>query len=113
MNRIYGLSVLAMVLLAVGFSGCGKDESGPTESQAPPKTDQPASGGAGEQAQAQTVCPIMNQPIDKQYFVDYEGQRVYFCCLGCETKFKEEPEKYLQQIAAAGVTLEKSPVKTN
>ena len=28
--------------------------------------------------------------------VDYKGKSYYFCCPGCDTKFKENPEKYLR-----------------
>ena len=46
----------------------------------------------------QTMCPIMNAPIDKNIFVEYEGKKVYFCCKGCETKFKENPEEYIAKL---------------
>ncbi|MHC4308919.1 MAG: heavy metal-binding domain-containing protein [Planctomycetota bacterium] len=46
----------------------------------------------------QTTCPIMGMAIDKKVFVEYEGKKVYFCCPGCEDKFKEEPKKYLAKL---------------
>ena len=27
--------------------------------------------------------------------VDYEGKTYYFCCAGCDAKFKADPKKYL------------------
>lgn len=58
---------------------------------------------------AQTICPIMDSPINKKFFADYEGKRVYFCCGRCPGKFKKDPAKYVKQLEDAGVTLEKTP----
>ncbi|MBN2064179.1 MAG: efflux RND transporter periplasmic adaptor subunit [Sedimentisphaerales bacterium] len=46
----------------------------------------------------QMFCPVMGNPIDKKVFVIYKGQKVYFCCPGCDKKFKEDPEKYLDKL---------------
>jgi membrane fusion protein, copper/silver efflux system len=47
----------------------------------------------------QTTCPVMEgNPINKDIFVDYKGKRVYFCCKGCDKKFMENPEKYLDKL---------------
>ncbi|MBC8206132.1 MAG: efflux RND transporter periplasmic adaptor subunit [Kiritimatiellales bacterium] len=50
----------------------------------------------------QTLCPVMGGVIDKQYFTDYNGMRIYFCCPGCETDFLSDPDTYLEKIKAAG-----------
>lgn len=59
---------------------------------------------AGEQ----TACPVSGETIDKATspHVDWEGQRVYFCCDKCPPKFKADPEKYFAKLAEAGVELE-------
>ena len=47
----------------------------------------------------QQFCPVMDgMPIDKDLYVDYEGQRVYFCCAGCVSAFEAEPEKYMEKL---------------
>jgi YHS domain-containing protein len=46
----------------------------------------------------QTMCPVMGAPINEDLFVEYEGKKVYFCCKGCETKFKENPEMYIAKL---------------
>ena len=46
----------------------------------------------------QTLCPVMDAPINKALFVEHEGKKVYFCCAGCEKVFKENPEKYLAKL---------------
>lgn len=57
----------------------------------------------------QTICPVMGGKIDKNVYVDYEGERVYFCCESCKQMFMQDPEKYIEKMEAEGVTLEKSP----
>jgi Cu(I)/Ag(I) efflux system membrane fusion protein len=51
----------------------------------------------------QTLCPIMGGAINKEFFTDYNGMRIYFCCGGCDQTFKADPEKYLEQMRAAGI----------
>ena len=50
----------------------------------------------------QTKCPVMGGPIDKQYYVEYKGKKVYFCCGGCDTTFLADPEKYLAKLPQFG-----------
>ncbi len=55
----------------------------------------------GEVASAeveQTICPVMGNPIDKQYFTEYRGKKVYFCCPACKPEFEYNPEKYLAKL---------------
>lgn len=59
----------------------------------------------------QTNCPIMGQPINREVFTDYEGQRVYFCCPPCIEKFLASPEKHLGAMKAAGEKPERPPSK--
>lgn len=46
----------------------------------------------------QTLCPVMNSPIKKTVFVEYQGKKVYFCCPGCEGAFLKSPQKYLSKL---------------
>lgn len=55
----------------------------------------------------QKTCPVMGGAIDKSIYVDYKGQRVYFCCNGCPAQFKKDPEKYLKKLEATGEKPEK------
>ncbi len=57
----------------------------------------------------QTKCPVMGGKIDKKFYADYKGKRVYFCCSGCLEDFKKDPDKYIKKMEDEGVTLEKSP----
>ena len=56
---------------------------------------------------AQTMCPVMNRPINKDLYVDYKGERIYVCCQGCINVVKKNPEKWLKKLEAQGITPEK------
>jgi YHS domain-containing protein len=62
---------------------------------------------AGEkELKNQTTCPVMGGKIDRDVYVDYQGQRVYFCCPSCKETFLKDPEKYFEKIEKDGVLLE-------
>ena len=43
---------------------------------------------AQKELKPQTNCPVMGSKIDKNVYLDYQGQRVYFCCPSCKEKFQ-------------------------
>jgi len=59
----------------------------------------------------QTTCPVMGGAVNPKLYVDAEGYRIYVCCSGCISAVKADPAKYIEQMKAAGVELEKTPVK--
>lgn len=56
----------------------------------------------GDVLKPQTVCPLTGGEINKEAYTDYKGQRIYFCCMGCEPRFYKNPKKSLQQIKENG-----------
>ncbi len=46
----------------------------------------------------QQMCPVMGGKINQEFYTEYQGKKVYFCCPGCEEKFLAEPEKYLDKL---------------
>jgi len=46
----------------------------------------------------QTICPVMEAPINKNIFTEYQGKKVYFCCPECKEKFIADPQKYLPKL---------------
>ena len=60
----------------------------------------------------QTMCPVMGGAVNKKFFVDYQGKRVYFCCNDCPATFKKDPVKYIKKMEAEGTTLDKTPQTT-
>jgi membrane fusion protein, copper/silver efflux system len=61
-----------------------------------------AQNGMNMELKPQTRCPVMGGEIDKKIYTDHNGMRIYFCCPGCETDFLKDPEKYIEQMRAAG-----------
>lgn len=56
----------------------------------------------------QTNCPVMkDNPINEKLYVDVEGKRIYVCCEGCIAPIKADPKKYIKQLEAQGITVEK------
>ena len=59
----------------------------------------------------QTTCPVMKgSPIHKSSYADVEGYRIYTCCGGCNRAIQADPGKYIAQLQAEGVGLEKAAV---
>jgi YHS domain-containing protein len=64
-----------------------------------------------EEGKAQTVCPVLDEPINKSVYVDHNGKRIYFCCAGCKAEFAKDPEKFIKKLEADGVQIEKAPAQ--
>ena len=97
MNDLYKIAIL-FVMGVFLVSGCG-DEETPAPDVGTEIADVQLVAGT------QTTCPIMDSPINEDIYSDYQGKRIYFCCAGCDDKFKAEPEKYIKQMEDEGVTL--------
>ncbi|HRR29420.1 MAG TPA: hypothetical protein P5270_08680, partial [Victivallales bacterium] len=64
-----------------------------------------------QKEKCQTICPVMGGKINKNYYVDTDEGRVYFCCPGCVSTFKKDQAKYLEKLKNEGVQLEKIQTK--
>jgi YHS domain-containing protein len=60
----------------------------------------------------QTVCPVMDEAVNTNIYLDVKGSRIYFCCMDCPAQFKKDPAKYLAKLEKSGVTLDKTPTET-
>ena len=40
-------------------------------------------------------CPISGDPVNPEVTAVYQGKTYGFCCKGCVSKFKKNPEKYI------------------
>jgi YHS domain-containing protein len=93
MKEMKFMSVLVLISLSFIFlivlPGC-KKQSSQTAPAEPPNV----SSAAGEQ----TICPVMGNPIDKRFYTEYKGKKVYFCCTACKSEFEKDPEKYLSKL---------------
>lgn len=46
-----------------------------------------------------SVCPVMpGHGVKEKFFVDYKGERIYFCCRSCVKAFQKHPERYLKNL---------------
>jgi YHS domain-containing protein len=94
---------LTLVAFAAGGLWAAETKPAPAAKAAPP---------AAAPGQPQTQCPVLGGKINKNVYADYKGQRIYFCCAGCDKEFKKDPEKYLKKLRDQGITLEPAPAKT-
>ncbi len=45
-------------------------------------------------------CPVMpEERTEARFWAEHEGQRVYFCCARCRTRFGQDPDRYLAVLA--------------
>ena len=105
---VAGLVFVGLAML----NGCKKDEPATTTASSEHDHEHGEAGHTHEHAETavtetakeiatveQTTCPVMEgNPINKKYFTEYKGKKVYFCCPGCDAKFKADPEKYLSKL---------------
>jgi Cu(I)/Ag(I) efflux system membrane fusion protein len=55
---------------------------------------------ADEETGMEVTCPVLGNTFNitaTTPVVEYKGKRYYFCCPGCDDKFIESPEKYLEE----------------
>jgi YHS domain-containing protein len=102
--------LLVAVVLSVGLlmiNGCKKSEPESAETsmgtmEGHEGHEHPAmeteSSDETAAATEQKICPVMENPIDKDVFVEYQGKKVYFCCPECKAKFNADPEKYIAKL---------------
>lgn len=91
----------ALGLLLALSSGCSKKEPetpSPTSTPAQPEANQVVAGPNEPVAAEQTNCPVMDGPINKEIFVEYQGKKVYFCCDSCKEMFLKDPQRYLAKL---------------
>lgn len=54
------------------------------------------------------VCPVMGNKVNpKTPTAEYKGKTIGFCCAGCDSKFKADPETYMKNLSADGKTFVK------
>ncbi|HUA14960.1 MAG TPA: heavy metal translocating P-type ATPase [Verrucomicrobiae bacterium] len=52
-------------------------------------------------AERDPVCGMNVNPATAKYTYEHDGKKYYFCCGGCEQKFKADPKQYLSKAAPA------------
>jgi YHS domain-containing protein len=103
MNFKNTITMLTLVCLsATAFvSGCKKKEQQPPPPQAS-MGGMTHQGDANQEAQLasieQKTCPVTEDKIDPNVFIEYKGKKVYFCCSMCVAQFNKNPEKYISKL---------------
>ncbi len=97
MKSLFTILFVALIVFAV---------AAPTALNAEEKKEMEKKAGIPEGFNAQTTCPVMGGKITDTSYIDYQGQRVYFCCPGCEGSFLKDPEKFFEQAAKDKVMFE-------
>ena len=57
----------------------------------------------------QTTCPVTGDPINKKWYADDKGKRIYVCCESCIDSVKKDPVKYVKKLEAMGQSVETIP----
>ncbi len=61
----------------------------------------------------QTRCPVLGREINPTAFTDLPtGERIYFCCPGCDTKLLADPEKYAPKLEEQGINIDVKKLKS-
>jgi YHS domain-containing protein len=91
---------VAAVVLGLGIVGgavaCGGGGGGGGAQSAASKGDVKPIGEA--KVGDRTKCPVSGEEFtvsDSSPKVEHEGKTYFFCCSGCDQKFKADPKKYL------------------
>lgn len=60
-------------------------------------------------AKVQTTCPVMGGKINRKYYADVKGKRIYVCCPGCVGTIKNDPDTYINKLKKNGVVPDSVP----
>lgn len=91
MKRTNAITLLAVAFVGTGFTSLASEQK--------PKVKK------------QTTCPVMSGQINKAQYADVKGKRIYVCCKGCISKIEADPDKYIKQLEAEGITLDQADKK--
>jgi len=95
-KNIFLLTAGLMIICLLVTAGCQK-KTGPVAPPAP-TTPVTEANTVISAAVEQTICPVMEGPVNKKIFTEYQGKKVYFCCPSCKADFEKNPEKYLPKL---------------
>ncbi len=90
--RKHVLFVLALAVTACGGATSSTRASTPASTTAAVKA--PGEARVGDK----TRCPVSGEEFvvtESSPKAEYNGKTYYFCCGGCDTKFKADPQKFL------------------
>lgn len=96
-GRWSGLALWVAVGALVVNTAAGA-QTGTSEQTEPTDT-----GGTTSTAPAtvNATCPVTtDEEVDPNFWAEYKGQRIGFCCKRCRTKFEADPDAYVANLAS-------------
>ena len=103
------IPLAVLVAGAIVVAGCGGNAQKGTVDTKAPAGAVSAGKAATSVVKHQEKCPVMGEKVDHKLFVDASGKRIYVCCNECVATVKKDPAKYIKQLEAQGITLDKTP----
>lgn len=97
---------IILVVMCIGINASVMAQHPGHEQKKPEKE-----GREKKQVVLQTTCPVSNEEIDRKLYVEHNGKRIYVCCKKCAKKVNGDPEKYIENLESAGITLDKVQTK--
>jgi len=101
-TKNYGMLILISMLMSLSMLvmiGCKKkSEPAAQEETFTKAVETDIKKAKTVSATEQTLCPVMEAPINKELYIEYQGKKVYFCCPGCKEKFMQNPEQYIAKL---------------
>ncbi len=64
---------------------------------------------AADEPRLQTECPVMGGPINRQFYHDHDGLRIYVCCPPCLDEVRERAADIIEEQRKQGVVFESIP----
>ena len=103
-RNVWLASVLVMAAIGLGTHPAIAQNEGKGKSDEP----KPAPVGKAEQP-ALPKCPVSGETANLYVSTTTDDGPVYFCCSDCIAKFKADPKKYAEKVAAQREALKKLP----
>jgi len=93
---MHSIRLLFVVGLVFSVGACAPRDEGFDKSRA--MSENATQAGDGKKL---PNCPVMeDEPINAKVYINTNGGRVYFCCRDCIAKYKANPTKYAERVAA-------------
>ncbi len=94
-------SEVAISILAEVISDFREENKAAASCCGSAKTSQPIAATTPDDQFTQDyyINPVCNVPVSKKnpkHIIEYQGEKVYFCCDGCKVSFENDPEKYIK-----------------
>ncbi len=91
--RVLPVSMVCILACAA----CGQTPSKRNDLPKPHRAAEEASAEKGVAAET-ALCPVTGKPIDRQFFTEFRGKRVYFADAAARDKFTQDPYEFADGV---------------